>query len=368
MNNVDSIYFHFPFCAHLCNYCDFYKKVSQDKKIDYKNYQEFLLDGLEKHQSFLLKNGYTWSELKTVYLGGGTPSLWGQEGASFFTSFLQNLGTSLDSECEFTLEVNPATWTPEGIEAWIKAGVNRFSIGIQTLNSDLLPHLDRYHSIADVFETMSYFSSGKHNFSVDLMLGLPFSEKYQRNVLAEIEKLLEYHPSHFSVYILTVKENYKYFTQLPSEEWIESEYLKVADYLKSKGFLHYEVSNFSLSGKQSKHNLKYWKSESVAAFGPSATGFLNESRSRYKWKTNHADFEIEQLTENEFELEKIYMALRSDVGLSLDLFHGESQKILDHWVAKKWVIISNNQKVQLSSQGYLLLDTLMNDLFNNKLI
>jgi oxygen-independent coproporphyrinogen-3 oxidase len=231
----------------------------------------------------------------------------------------------------------------------------------------MIKFLDRVHSIDDVYETLNYFRENDLNFSVDFMLGLPYSDELKRNVVEELSKVLSYGPSHFSVYILTVKENYTYYLKLPNEEWIEKEFLDVADFLISKGFSHYEVSNFSKIGKQSRHNLNYWKSNTVAALGPSATGFLKENRLRYKWKANHSELEIENLTEAEFRLERIYMAIRSEEGIKLADFPNEIIKLVEDWKEKK-LANENNGTIKLTSKGYLLLDSLMSDLFSLKLL
>lgn len=366
---VKSLYIHFPFCRHLCNYCDFFKKVPQNAELEQDEFHVYLENAFIEHEKLMKENGYSWDALETLYIGGGTPSLWGVKGAEFLADFLQKKNIKLSPSCEFTLEVNPGSWTKESLEAWKKTGVNRYSLGIQTLNAQLIKYLDRVHSIDDVFETLAYFKEMNANFSVDFMLGLPYSEENQRDVIEELKRALAYCPSHFSVYILTVKENYKYFKNLPNEEWIEKEYLTVADFLIENKFSHYEVSNFGLESKKSKHNLMYWKSNSVAALGPSATGFLSEDKIRYKWKTKVAEIEMENLSEEEFKLEKVYMALRSEEGLSQDFFADEEKfkQIKDSW-EKKNCLLNYSDKIRLNSSGYLILDSLMDELFRLKLV
>ncbi|RPJ78432.1 MAG: radical SAM protein, partial [Alphaproteobacteria bacterium] len=234
---IDSLYIHFPFCAHLCNYCDFYKRVPSDKAQDFKNFHLYLEESFQLHQNLIEKHGYSWAPLKTLYIGGGTPSLWGVEGSQFLKNFFENKKIKLDPNCEFTLEVNPGGWNEDVLNSWQKLGANRFSLGIQSLNKEMIKFLDRVHSIEDVHETLKYFQDHRLNYSVDFMLGLPFSSPYNRNVIEELDLALKYGPSHFSVYILTVKDNYKFYRDLPDEEWIEDEFLKVSDYLTQKGFL-----------------------------------------------------------------------------------------------------------------------------------
>ena len=364
---LESLYFHFPFCLHLCNYCDFYKKIPQDKAQDFKIYHDYLLASFKNHQSLIENHGYSWGNLKTLYIGGGTPSLWGKEGKIFIETLFKDNNIKLDVNCEFTLEVNPGAWNHDVLKSWKSIGANRFSLGVQSLNPEMIKYLDRVHSIEDVYETLSYFKEQKLNFSVDFMLGLPKSETNNRDVIAELNEVLAYDPSHFSIYILTVKDNYKYYSDLPSEEWIEKEFLEVSDFLTSKGFVHYEVSNFALPGKMSQHNLGYWRSNSVAALGPSATGFLKEEKLRYKWKPGIPEMEIEILTEAEFHLEKMYMALRSEEGIKLSDFSSEISRVVSAWKERNLVHEAEGI-VRLNSRGYLLLDSLMSDLFAKRLL
>ena len=368
---IQSLYLHFPFCKHLCNYCDFYKKVPKERESELESFHEYMEEAFIEHERLRETNGYSWAPLKTLYIGGGTPSLWGMEGSSFLAGLLNKYNVTLAPDCEFTLEVNPASWTEEILDSWEKIGVNRYSLGIQALNGQAIKYLDRIHSIDDVYETLEFFKNRKVNYSMDFMLGLPYSKEYGRDVIEELTSALTFNPSHFSVYILTVKSNYVHFEKLPSEEWIEKEFMNVADFLKSKGFGHYEVSNFARPGFESKHNLNYWKSETVAAIGPSATGFLAEEKLRYKWKTKDAQIEIENLDEEAFNLEKAYMALRSSEGLDLKMFAGKevlADAVVSKWEDDELATLGNDQRVYLTSKGYLLLDSLMSDLFSFKLL
>jgi len=284
------------------------------------------------------------------------------KGASYFKA----LGLKLDKDCEFTLEVNPGTWTKDILHEWKSAGVNRFSLGIQTLNQDLLTYLDRVHSIKDTIETLSHFKNQGINFSVDFMLGIPQSEKYNRDVIGELKEVLRYRPDHISLYILTIKDNYKYYDLIPDEEWVEREYLQVAKYLRNEGYLHYEVSNYSLPGKESKHNLKYWKAESVAALGPSATGFLSQGDKglRYKWKNKTNELTVEEITPDKFKLEKFYTALRTHEGLNPEEYFSENEwkKLEEKWENSGY-INSLKPRMTLTPKGYLMMDSLMEDVF-----
>ena len=359
---VKSLYLHYPFCRHLCNYCDFYKNVPKSEA-DVDNFEVLLSAMFKAHDEKFSELAYEWADLETLYIGGGTPSLWGERGASKLSELLGEYDINLSQNAEFTLEVNPGSWTEESLLAWQNLGVNRFSLGIQALDSTFIKLLDRVHNIDDVYTTLAKFSEIKANFSVDFMLGLPFSEKYNRDILKELDEILSYNPTHISLYILTVKDHYIHAKDLPDDEWIEKEYMEVSNYLQSKGFLHYEVSNFALEGHESKHNKEYWKMNSVAAIGPSATGFLKEEKFRYKWKVKSAEIVEERLTEDELFLEEVYMGLRINDGLSLNKFsESEFSTIAKEWSERDLATLEDN-KVKLNSKGFLILDSLMDELF-----
>lgn len=363
----NSIYLHFPFCRHLCNYCDFHKKVPKSDG-EVRDFESLLTSMFDRNDQLLKENNLSISEIDTFYIGGGTPSLWGEPGARFLKESLKARNWVLSKNGEHTLEVNPGSWTEDGLRAWQDFGMNRFSLGIQSLNPNMLKILDRVHNIDDVFDTLKQFQKMSVSFSVDFMLGLPRSHEYKRDIISELEEILSYGPEHISLYILTTKDNYRFKDDLPDDEFIEDEYLKVANFLIAKGFSHYEVSNFAKENKFSKHNIKYWKMESVLALGPSATGFIASSNFRYKWKVNSSDFQEEILTPDEIFLEKIYMNLRTNIGLSLSIFPNSSQNEILNSLAVKWqergIATVKNEHVILNSKGFLILDFLMDDLFN----
>ena len=373
-DEVKSLYIHFPFCKHICNYCDFYKRVPSEA-YNVSSFHNLFNEQDVVHERILSTRGLKLGGLETLYIGGGTPSLWGEEGARFLELFLRKKGLELNNKGEYTLEVNPGTWTDKVISRWLKAGINRFSVGIQSLDERFLPILDRVHTLHESFELLDYFKGVELDYSVDFMLGLPNSESLQRNVLEELDKILFYKPSHISLYILTTKESYIHQKSLPKDDWIAEEYLKVSNFLIERGFNHYEVSNFSLPGKESKHNLRYWSLDSVAALGPSGTGFLkgNNGGFRYKWNVHDSRVKEEVLSKREFELEKIYLSLRTFRGLNVsDLFGKDNDhalySLIDEWRLKGYLSSLENERVSLSPKGFLLLDSIMDDLFREKIV
>ena len=365
---VKSLYVHFPFCRHLCNYCDFHKSVIDDQKL--KDFHKQLAKQIKSNNDFLKSQSFEMKELSTLYIGGGTPSLWGAEGISFLLEELKSSGTKISKKSEFTVELNPGAWKKEEVLSLVELGVNRFSVGVQSLNELILKKLDRIHSIDDVYKTLELLRSLEVNYSVDFMLGLPAFEK--RDLFKEVDEIVKFNPSHISSYILTVNKNYKHYDNLPDEDFVANEYLAFVDYLKKYGIFQYEVSNFSKPGFESRHNLQYWKSNSVAALGPSATGFLvkSDSAARYRWKVSDKsnEYSIENLDEKTLEFEKIYLAMRCARGLDLSnllprIEKLELEKVCNRWFLQGFCKGGDPCSVALTSKGFLVLDSLFSDLF-----
>lgn len=263
MIKASSLYLHFPVCRHLCNYCDFYR-VKQDRDhFDFQFFHEYLIKGEESHHLFLEENRVDIVPMETIFFGGGTPSLWGLEGAKFFSKYFNQFYSGLASEYEWTIELNPGSWDMGGFQQWMEMGVNRVSIGVQSYNSQMLKMLDRIHLVEDVNDTLTEMNRLRMNFSIDLMIGLPKSSEVKRNIREELLRLIDFGPSHFSVYILTAKSGYKLIDHIPEDELIADEYLTVVELLAQHGYEQYEVSNFAKLGKQSRHNQRYWNGQTV---------------------------------------------------------------------------------------------------------
>jgi oxygen-independent coproporphyrinogen-3 oxidase len=367
MTQVSGLYLHVPFCKHLCNYCDFYKVKLQTDRDQFEEFHQFLRGSWDRHERLMDEHQAEWRPLDTIYLGGGTPSLWGTRGAEFFQRFfLEKLKSAAP---EFTMEVDPGTWNEGLISAWKETGLNRISIGTQTLDPEFLRVMDRIHSLEETHSLLDFCRKEKWNFSLDFLLGIPHSKSKKRDIKKELDELLKYSPAHISLYILNARSKYPLIDHLPDDEYIREEYLLVSEYLRQKGMHHYEVSNFALPGFESRHNLKYWRGESVAAFGPTGTGYFakNESEAfRYIWKVSEPEIQPEILTLKELKLEKIYLSLRTSQG-----WHPQelNEKLLDQfreWESKhygKWT----GEKMLLNSLGFVMLDSLMDDLFRKNL-
>lgn len=361
MTQVSSLYLHVPFCKHLCNYCDFYKRKLEPGSSQFEGFHQFLNDSVARHNALLESNSFTWAPIETIYLGGGTPSLWGAGGALFFEKLLPLRANKV----EFTMEIDPGTWTKEMLDAWKNIGLNRISIGTQTLDPIFLKIMDRVHSLDDSLVFLKKMKEENWNYSLDFLLGIPYSKEKNRDIKKELDLLLAYSPKHISLYILNARSKYPLTQNIPDDEYIREEYLFVSEYLRSQGFHHYEVSNFSLPGYESKHNQKYWSGESVAAYGPTGTGYLKISSDkalRYKWKVSEANVEIEHLGTSEMELEETYLSLRTSSGWKPPQMSSKLDKLFMKW-EESGLAKFDSGRVTLSSVGFLMLDSLMDDLF-----
>ena len=367
MTQVSGLYLHVPFCKHLCNYCDFYKQKLDADRDQIEEFHQFLRGSWIRHEKLMDEQNVTWGPLDTVYLGGGTPSLWGVRGADFFREFLLTRLTLVNPE--FTMEVDPGTWTVEMMRAWKDVGLNRISIGTQSLDPKFLKIMDRIHSLEETHSLLEFCRSGDWNFSLDFLLGIPHSQTGKRDIIKELDELLKYQPKHMSLYILNARSKYPLVDHIPDDEYIREEYLLVSEYLRSKGFHHYEVSNFALPGFESRHNQKYWRGESVGALGPTGTGYFSGSDNkafRYIWKVMSPEIQPEPLGENEVNLERIYLSLRTSDGWRPGKTSVELVELFEEWQTRKYGLW-NGEIMKLNSLGFVMLDSLMDDLFRRKL-
>lgn len=357
---IESIYLHVPFCKHLCNYCDFYKK-SPTQRDGFDQYEALLKESWQVQQKMFDQNNLSFGELETFYMGGGTPSFWSFRGIDFLSKFFSKHNLKFSKEYEFTLEIDPATTTIEELKLWWELGVNRYSIGLQTWDAQYLKVIDRIHTVDQAIPILNYLAENNLNYSVDFMLGFPEPIQKKRNIKNELEEILKFKPSHISLYILSVSSKYPHFKILPQDDVVAKEYLLVNEFLRAHHFDQYEVSNYSKEMRRSKHNIKYWGQESVAAFGPSASGFIKFDQGhalRYKWNNLKPVFTSEKLNLEQIKLEAVYTGLRSYLGVQLSEFTQEAMPYFEQWESKKLAKVVGNRLFMLPS-GYVILDTLI---------
>ncbi len=273
------IYVHVPFCQSRCIYCDFYVVLEK-----YGGQDAFLKVLLQEAKQRLLPMQKNASKipLNSLYIGGGTPSLLGSSSYKALGSEILKY-TELQEGSELTIEANPGAMK-EDPEAYLDVGFNRISVGVQSFNDLELRRLSRIHNGEEAFQFIKKLQkAGFDNISIDLMYGLPeqTSESWQRT----LDKTLELGISHISMYGLKVEEKTpleRLVTMgaypLPDEEAHVAMYFQGLEALKEGGFVQYEFSNLAQPGRESQHNLNYWNNGEYLALGPSAHGYLNESR------------------------------------------------------------------------------------------
>ena len=269
------LYIHVPFCESKCPYCDFYSVKCDKELID--RYTNATCEALKKYRQNMRL------AFDTVYFGGGTPSLLGNENIEkIMQTVKDNFGFCAK---EVSLEVNPTTAATLYFRRLRKAGVNRLSIGIQSAVDDELQRLGRRHTVEDAERTIKIAqAAGFENISIDLMIAVPSQTK------GALKKSIDFCVSqgiqHVSAYLLKIEENtpfYKNQTQLGLKDDDEQTelYLYLVDELEKYGFKQYEISNFAREGYQGQHNLKYWNADEYLGIGPSAHSFVNGKRFFY---------------------------------------------------------------------------------------
>ncbi|OJV64529.1 MAG: hypothetical protein BGO41_13050 [Clostridiales bacterium 38-18] len=324
------IYIHIPFCASKCAYCDFVSHRVAEFEIN--NGIEAYFNALSQEIEFY-KEEIQKYEIGSVYFGGGTPSI---VNGSYISRVLKQLRsvTTFTDDVEITLEVNPGTLTEEKLNYYTASGVNRISMGLQTTNDVLLKQIGRIHSTNDFLTSYDAIKrSGIDNISLDLMFGLP--NQTIDDVKKSIELIKTLSPKHVSTYSLKLEEGTPLYERyvngkidLPDDEIEREMYHTIENELADLGLMQYEISNFSLPGYESKHNLTYWKNKPYLGLGLSSHSKIGHKRfantavmSSYieQWQAFNPQYADEALLDDKEELfETIMLGLRLNEGISFE--------------------------------------------------
>lgn len=371
------IYIHVPFCKQKCIYCDFYSggvRIAQWDK-----FTESLLNEFKFRKEELL------FQPTTLYIGGGTPSLVPSKNLEKLVDGIKEL-TGVNKWEEFTLEVNPDDVDHEQIKLWKDVEVNRISIGIQSLNDEELKRIGRQHSSDQSLNALVLLKNEFENISVDVMFGLP--GQTLKSYKQTLDNLLKFDPKHVSAYSLMLEDgtaltnlvNRKKIILPDEEEWIEM-YNYTHQRLKASGFEHYEVSNYSEKGFESRHNNLYWERKPYLGIGPSAHSF--DGKDKRRWNPNDIKsylnryhtvsgeiFYSEEVITPEEQLEETIMTgLRLGKGISLsDLKTNYGEKAKNELLQKaipyidRKELIFENDRMFLSEEGFLLYNTIVSNL------
>jgi oxygen-independent coproporphyrinogen III oxidase len=372
------VYVHVPFCRRRCSYCDF--SIAVRKRIPAQEYVEAL------HKELALVTAASGSTdpgamprgggLETLYLGGGTPSLLPPDAIASLIASLRDAFPStpaLDA-VEVTLEANPEDVIPANANAWRRAGINRVSLGAQSFDDTVLKWMHRSHDAAGIAAAVHTLrAAGISNVSLDLIFALP--AELQRDWACDLDRASALEPSHLSLYGLTVEERTPLARWIsrgaagaPDDDRYAAEYLSAHSRLTACGYQFYEVSNAARDGCRSRHNSAYWTGRPYLGLGPAAHSFDGAAR---RW--NVAAWEAyrsavaagrspvdceEQLTPEQRELERAYLALRTAAGLPQSACAPDR---LTAWHGSGWVELAGDRFV-CTPEGWLRLDALVRDL------
>ncbi len=292
------IYIHIPFCMQKCLYCDFVSYINKSECV-----KEYINCMIKEIQSYDLKK----YNITTIYIGGGTPSFIESDYIKEIINVIQNKLEKNDTrweDIEITIEANPGTVTLEKLNDYKTAGINRISLGLQATQDRLLKQIGRIHNYKDFLEAYELLKRvGFNNINVDLMIGLP--NQSIKDLKESLEKIIKLDPNHISVYSLIIEDGTPISKlldeekiKLPDEEIERQMYWYVKNKLELNGYNHYEISNFSKKGKESKHNLNCWKQKQYIGIGAAAHSYFKDIR--YS-NTNNIEEYIKNIKENNIE-------------------------------------------------------------------
>ncbi|MFY4774867.1 radical SAM family heme chaperone HemW [Metabacillus sp. RGM 3146] len=367
---VQAAYIHIPFCEHICHYCDFNKIFIKNQPVEgyLRSLQKELEISAEKHGT---------SELKTIFIGGGTPTALNEKQLEFL---LEAIRAELNPDykaVEFSMEANPGDLSYEKLKILKEGGINRLSIGVQSFQDELLKEIGRVHRKEDVFRTVNDARrAGFENISLDLMFGLPGQTAADFKETLELAFTLD--AEHYSAYSLIVEPKTVFYNlmqkgklSLPPQEEEAIMYEMLMAEMEKKGFHQYEISNFSLPGMESLHNLTYWNNDSYFGFGAGAHGYVKGIRtvnagvlSKYMKMIEESEFPY--IAENKVTLqeqmeEEMFLGLRKTAGVSKSLFSEKygievnaifAAAILEQ--KEKGLLEEDEDHIRLTHQGKLL--------------
>lgn len=372
------LYIHVPFCAKICDYCDFHAFSAPEwLQLEY-------LDLISREMSaFAELHPGTFSRVGTLYIGGGTPSVLSPERLARLFGIIADMGVNVASLKEATMEFNPESCDEERVAVALESGITRASLGLQTLRDDLLDRVGRQHDVATGKRSLELLMSKKVRVNADLMFNLP--GQGIADMLADMDWLTGLPLGHVSFYGLKVDPSRRLGRRIArGEESVDEDlyadmYLQGVEMLESRGFMRYETSNFARAGEESLHNLNYWRRGEYLAFGPSAHGFFQGVRfslpEKYApWREYvkngcpEGALMLDPLGPEDEIAEIIQLSLRTRYGLSLDALRERGVAIapdaIGRWVARGFLEQSRGA-LRLVGEGWLFMDSVVLDLFSN---
>lgn len=388
-------YIHIPFCRRRCYYCDFPISVVGDQvnsaSVMIEEYLAALIQDIKLT---------TTSEqpLETIFFGGGTPSLLSP---SEIGKVIQVIGAKFDisANAEISMEIDPGTFNRDRLQGYLAAGLNRFSLGVQTFDEELLKVCGRSHSYSDVMQAIEIIKSlNVKNFSLDLISGLP--HQTLAHCQASLEQAIAIAPQHLSCYDLVLepvtafgKQYQPGKTPLPNDDDTADMYRLTQKTLTKSGYQHYEVSNYAKVDYQCRHNRVYWENQPYYGFGMGAASYIagvrytrpKTRREYYAWLGNGAIVDVPQISPLDYFLETLMLGLRLANGIGLQQFRqatiDEMWSCLEPFYDQEWIEVvddtgklidfTNQNKLSLSScrlrfsdpEGFLFSNTVLASIF-----
>ncbi len=371
-----ALYIHIPFCDHKCIYCDFYSIITSDNILNFKS-------ALKKEIEYFSNIYSDNRNYSSIFFGGGTPSLMQPEYIQEIIIHLKN-NFNVDDKAEITMETNPGTVNKNKLKSFKEAGINRISIGIQSFDEGELKFLTRIHDKQTAIQTVYDAAEvGFENISIDLIFNLPnqTKEKWIENLKTAAALPI----THISTYSLILERGtilnklvLDGKVTMQDDDYDADLYEATIDFLLSKGFYQYEVSNFTKPGFECLHNNAYWKYKDYLGLGPSAHSFMNKKRwwnfsSLKKYIAEielhgHAIMNSERITKNQMHDEYIMLSLRSS---GLDLID-YNKRFNNDWInknndyfnllKKENLITIGNNWIKLTSKGYAVCDEILKNI------
>ncbi len=361
------LYIHVPFCRAKCAYCDFYSLPRLDE------FAARYIDTLDTE--WALRNSELAEPVSTIYFGGGTPSSLPENHLDKISEWLP----SLPDGGEFTAEFNPEDVTRDKLTAWQALGANRISMGVQSLNDDELRAVGRRHTAVEALRAAELLMTTFDNVSLDLIIGLP--GQTVASLKASLRKLIDLHPAHLSVYILSYEEGTRLWAMRKAGKVVETDddtivrmYDMVCEMLTCAGYEHYEISNFSLPGRHAVHNSAYWAGNPYLGLGPAAHSFdgmtrrINPGNIR-QWldrlEAGQPAFEVEEETETDRINDRIMVSLRTARGLDLDTIPKPYRDTIENNLSTIAAdrIVRNGSVVSIPEHAWLVSDSTIATLF-----
>ena len=376
--NLEHLYIHWPFCPYKCNFCDFVAIASHESFM--QQYHESLCEEIKEFKDLFDAQ----APLKTLYIGGGTPSTYPLPLLKEMFTVLKST-VSFNQDTEVTFEVNPGTVQEGALELWKELGINRLSIGVQSLKDTVLQGLNRHQTKIDVINLLQKTEPIFENVSVDFIVGLPGVSPDEWKAM--IVEAMSWPIKHISVYFLMVHEKTPLYFKikqksvlLPPDDEIIDLYYWTVKILKEHGFERYELSNFAKKGFESKHNQAYWDRKRYKGFGLGACSFNGQFR--FQNNKNLRNYfqavqdgqglihETEEITHTQISIEKIMLGLRQakgvDVSDVLQDFTVEQQQYFKekaNWLEEKGFVRQEGGRLYLTPQGFIVENEVAVNLF-----